>query len=60
MIDPRGLRMLQAVAVHGSVAGAGGRHIAAWHQAGPAQPAPATATVLDALVRAAYAPHQAP
>ena len=30
----------------------GGRHIAAWHQAGPAQPAPATATVLDALARA--------
>ena len=38
----------------------GGRHIAAWYQAGPAQPAPATATVLDALVRAAHAPHQAP
>ncbi|MGH3293376.1 MAG: LysR family transcriptional regulator [Trebonia sp.] len=33
----------------------GGRHIAAWHQAGPAQPAPATATVLDALARAAFA-----
>jgi DNA-binding transcriptional LysR family regulator len=31
----------------------GGRHIAAWHQAGPSQPAPATATVLDALARAA-------
>jgi len=31
----------------------GGRHIAAWHKAGPAQraPATATATVLDALVR---------
>src|SRR5262245_394028 len=29
----------------------GGRHIAAWHQAGPAQPAPATATVLDALAQ---------
>jgi DNA-binding transcriptional LysR family regulator len=37
----------------------GGRHIAAWHQAGPAQPAPATATVLDALVHAAQALHQA-
>lgn len=33
----------------------GGRHIAAWHQAGPAQPAPATATVLDALADAAQA-----
>jgi hypothetical protein len=33
----------------------GGRHIAAWHQAGPLQPAPATATVLDALARAAHA-----
>jgi hypothetical protein len=38
----------------------GGRHIAAWHQAGPAQPAPATATVLDALARAAHARQQAP
>jgi DNA-binding transcriptional LysR family regulator len=38
----------------------GGRHIAAWHQAGPSQPAPATATVLDALARAAPAPRQAP
>lgn len=38
----------------------GGRHIAAWHQAGPAQPAPAIATVLDALTRAAPAPRQAP
>jgi DNA-binding transcriptional LysR family regulator len=34
----------------------GGRHIAAWHQAGPAHPAPATATVLDALTHAAPAP----
>jgi hypothetical protein len=34
----------------------GGRHIAAWHRVGPAQPAPATATVLDALVHAARAP----
>jgi DNA-binding transcriptional LysR family regulator len=33
----------------------GGRHIAAWHQAGPPPPAPATATVLDALARAAHA-----
>ena len=31
----------------------GGRHIAAWHRAGPAQPAPATAAVLAALARAA-------
>jgi len=38
----------------------GGRHIAAWHQAGPAQPAPATATVLDALANAAHALRQAP
>src|SRR5215472_556538 len=37
----------------------GGRHIAAWHQAGPAQPAPATATVLDALADAAQALPQA-
>ena len=33
----------------------GGRHIAVWHQAGPAQPTPATATVLDALAHAAQA-----
>ena len=38
----------------------GGRHIAAWHQAGPAQPAPATASALDALARAGSAPRQAP
>jgi DNA-binding transcriptional LysR family regulator len=31
----------------------GGRHVAAWHGAGPAQPAPAAAAVLDALARAA-------
>jgi DNA-binding transcriptional LysR family regulator len=31
----------------------GGRYIAAWHQAGPAQPAPATSTALDALAHAA-------
>jgi hypothetical protein len=36
----------------------GGRHIAAWHQVGPAQPAPAVAVVLDALVHAAHAPQQ--
>jgi len=36
----------------------GGRRIAAWHQAGPAQPAPATATVLDALAHAAQALQQ--
>lgn len=29
----------------------GGRHIAAWHQAGPALPTPATIAVLDALAR---------
>jgi DNA-binding transcriptional LysR family regulator len=38
----------------------GGRHIAAWYQAGPARPAPATATVLDALARAAHAARQGP
>jgi DNA-binding transcriptional LysR family regulator len=30
----------------------GGRHIAAWYPAGPAQPAPATAIVLDILAQA--------
>jgi DNA-binding transcriptional LysR family regulator len=30
----------------------GGRHIAAWYPAGPAQPTPATATVLDTLAQA--------
>ena len=30
----------------------GGRHIAAWYLAGPGQPAPATATVLDTLAQA--------
>ena len=30
----------------------GGRHIAAWHPAGPAQPTPATAAVLDTLAQA--------
>ena len=38
----------------------GGRHIAAWYPAGPAQPAPATATVLDTLAQAGQAPRQAP
>jgi DNA-binding transcriptional LysR family regulator len=38
----------------------GGRHIAAWYPAGPAQPAPATATVLDILAQAGQAPRQAP
>jgi DNA-binding transcriptional LysR family regulator len=38
----------------------GGRHIAAWHQAGPAQPAPATATVLDTLAQTGEAPRQTP
>jgi DNA-binding transcriptional LysR family regulator len=33
----------------------GGRHIGAWHQAGPAQPAPPTVTALDALAHAAHA-----
>ena len=37
----------------------GGRHIAAWHQAGPAQPTPATATVLDILAQTGQAPRQA-
>jgi len=37
----------------------GGRHIAAWHQTGPVHPAPATATVLDALAHAAQALQQA-
>jgi len=38
----------------------GGRHIAAWHQAGPAQPTPATATVLDSLAQAGQAARQTP
>jgi DNA-binding transcriptional LysR family regulator len=33
----------------------GGRHIAAWHPAGQAHPAPAVATVLDALAQAGQA-----
>jgi DNA-binding transcriptional LysR family regulator len=33
----------------------GGRHVAAWHLAGPAQPTPATVTVLDTLVHAGSA-----
>jgi hypothetical protein len=33
----------------------GGRNIAAWHKADRAQPAPATAAVLDAIARAAQA-----
>jgi hypothetical protein len=37
----------------------GGRHIAAWHQTGPARPAPATATVLDALAQVGQALRQA-
>ena len=36
----------------------GGRHIAAWHQAGPAQPTPATATVLSTLAQASEASRQ--
>ena len=38
----------------------GGRRIAAWYPSGPAQPAPATATVLDILAQAGQAPRQAP
>jgi DNA-binding transcriptional LysR family regulator len=38
----------------------GGRHIAAWYPAGPAQPTPATATVLDTLAQAGQAPPEAP
>jgi LysR substrate binding domain len=38
----------------------GGRHIAAWYPAGPAQPVPVTATVLDTLAEAGQAPRQAP
>ena len=34
----------------------GGRNIAAWHRAGPGLPAPATATVLDALARTSAEP----
>jgi len=34
----------------------GGRHIAAWYLAGPAQPTPATATVLDTLAQTGQAP----
>jgi DNA-binding transcriptional LysR family regulator len=37
----------------------GGRHIAAWHPAGQAHPAPAAATVLDALAQAGQARRQA-
>jgi DNA-binding transcriptional LysR family regulator len=37
----------------------GGRHIAAWHPAGQAHPAPAAATVLDALTQAGQARRQA-
>jgi DNA-binding transcriptional LysR family regulator len=38
----------------------GGRHIAAWHQAGPAQPTPATATALGALAQISETPRQTP
>jgi len=38
----------------------GGRHIAAWHQAAPAHPTPATATVLDALTQTSQASQQTP
>jgi DNA-binding transcriptional LysR family regulator len=37
----------------------GGRHIAAWHPAGQAHPAPAAVIVLDALAQAGQAPRQA-
>jgi hypothetical protein len=54
------LALAQAQATVCALPPLGGRHIAAWHQAGPAQPAPATATALDALARAAHTPRQAP
>lgn len=54
------LALAQAQATVCALPPLGGRHIAAWYQAGPAQPAPATATALDALARAAHAPRQAP
>jgi DNA-binding transcriptional LysR family regulator len=38
----------------------GGRHIAAWHSAGAAQPTPATTTVLDTLAQAGRASRQSP
>jgi DNA-binding transcriptional LysR family regulator len=38
----------------------GGRHIAAWYQAGSARPAPATATVLDTLAHSGQALSQTP
>jgi len=38
----------------------GGRHIAAWHEAGPAQPTPATITVLDTLAQTSEASWQTP
>jgi len=38
----------------------GGRHIAAWYPAGPAQPTPATATVLDTLAQPGQAPRHTP
>jgi DNA-binding transcriptional LysR family regulator len=38
-----------------SVPPLGGRHIAAWYAAGPAQPTPAAAAVLDALAQAGLA-----
>ncbi|HEX4060730.1 MAG TPA: LysR family transcriptional regulator [Streptosporangiaceae bacterium] len=37
----------------------GGRNIAAWYPAGPSQPTPATATVIDALAQAGHRPRQA-
>jgi len=38
----------------------GGRHIAAWYPAGPGQPTPATATVLDTLARTGQTPPDSP
>ena len=38
----------------------GGRHIAALHQAGPAQPTPATAVLLDTLAQTCEASRQTP
>jgi DNA-binding transcriptional LysR family regulator len=58
-IIPR-LALTQAQVTVCALPSLGGRHIAAWYQAGPARPPPATATVLDALARAAPGPRQPP
>jgi DNA-binding transcriptional LysR family regulator len=54
------LALGQAVVTVCALPPLGGRHIAAWYPAGPAEPAPATATVLDTLAQAGQAPRQAP